>query len=136
MHPQVSRDTIDFVIRDVARANGMDAHVPALIAQCEAESSHRVDAHNKGSDCYGLFQLSDTTAMQVGVNRYDWRDNIVGGVKYMAWLLKFFQGDYRKALAGFNWGLGNVRKCVAAHGEADWVNHLPTETAHYLGKIL
>lgn len=132
---QPSPATIKLIIADVARSHGPGFSVSLLIRQCEAESSFRVDAHNKGSDCYGLFQLAAATAEELGVNRYDWRDNIVGGVQYMAKMLRKFGGDCAKALAAYNWGPGNLRKCVLAHGD-NWRKHLPAETARYLTRIL
>lgn len=48
-------------------------------------------------------------------------------------LLKEFNGDPDKAIAAYNWGLGNVEKDIKANGE-DWKEHLPAETEHYLDK--
>jgi hypothetical protein len=84
LHPVVDHATIRAVIADVARANGLADHIERLVRQCGVESAFDVAAHNRRSDAYGLFQLLGPTGEWLGVNRYDWRDNIVGGVKYMA----------------------------------------------------
>ena len=54
-----------------------------------------------------------TAARQYGVgvsNAYDASQNIRGGVKYLAWLLKRFNGDLTLAAAGYNAGEGAVDK--------------------------
>lgn len=135
IHPIVSKSDIQLVIADVARANGLESSIDRLYRQCETESSWNVAAYNKTSDCKGLFQLSAPTAKEFGVNRDDWRDNIVGGVKYMRWLLNYYKGDYAKALAGFNWGIGYLNKLIKTN-PTDWRDHLPAETSKYLTKIL
>ena len=45
-----------------------------------------------------------------------------------------FDGDYRKACAAYNWGEGNLQKCINKHGD-NWDRHLPGETANYLQEI-
>lgn len=88
MHPLVPRDLIELVIRDVARANGLGRYADDLVEMCGLLS--RFDVAYGGPvqfDRYGLFQLSPAMAKFAGVNRLDWRDNIVGGVKCMAYLM-------------------------------------------------
>lgn len=46
-----------------------------------------------------------------------------------------FNGDLAKGLAAYNFGPGNVRKTINAHGE-NWRSALPKETSNYLKKIL
>src|SRR3546814_20357289 len=51
------------------------------------------------------------TAQRFGVgNPFDAGQNIQGGVKYLAWLLKRFNGDLTLAAAGYNAGEGAVDK--------------------------
>lgn len=58
---------------------------------------------NKGAA--GLMQLMPATALRFGVrDRFDIADNIRGGVAYLAWLIRLFQGDLRLALAAYNGG--------------------------------
>src|SRR3546814_17601878 len=56
-------------------------------------------------------QLMPATAQRFGVgNPFDAGQNIQGGVKYLAWLLKRFNGDLTLAAAGYNAGEGAVDK--------------------------
>ena len=48
--------------------------------------------------------------------------------KYLAQLLKANNGDLPKALASYNWGIGNVQK----HGMA----LMPEETRNYIPRVL
>lgn len=57
----------------------------------------------------GLMQLMPGTATRFGVrNRFDPRQNIEGGARYMRLLLDMFGGDVSLALAGYNAGEGAV----------------------------
>jgi soluble lytic murein transglycosylase-like protein len=85
---------------------GIDAaFVRAII---HAESSFNPQAlSNKGAQ--GLMQLMPATAERFGVNdAFSAEDNIRGGTRYLAWLLKRFNGDTRLAAAGYNAGEGAV----------------------------
>jgi len=56
-------------------------------------------------------QLMPATARRFNVsNAYDPQQNIMAGAKYLAWLLKRFNGNTSLALAGYNAGEGNVQK--------------------------
>ena len=84
---------------------------PALVrAVIHAESAFKVNAlSNKGAQ--GLMQLMPGTAKDMGVmNAFDARQNIEGGVKYLAWLLETFNGDIKLATAAYNAGPGAVKR--------------------------
>jgi soluble lytic murein transglycosylase-like protein len=56
-------------------------------------------------------QLMPATAERFGVSdAFDATQNIRGGVKYLAWLLKRFDGNVTLAAAGYNAGEGAVDK--------------------------
>lgn len=62
------------------------------------------------------------------------------GRDYLAAMINEFEGDYRKAVAAYNAGPGNVQKAVAKAEEkgGDWAQYLPkkSETIPYMEKIL
>ncbi len=60
--------------------------------------------------------------------------NIDAGCRYMRWLLARFEQDVRKALAAYNWGIGNLRRHLTNH-DSPWMSRLPAETQTYLRKI-
>jgi soluble lytic murein transglycosylase-like protein len=56
-------------------------------------------------------QLMPATARRFGVgDAFNPQQNIQGGVKYLAWLLKRFDGNLTLAAAGYNAGEGAVDK--------------------------
>lgn len=91
-----------------AAAQGVD---PALVRSIiAAESGGNAKAFsNKGAA--GLMQLMPATADRFGVvNRFDPAQNIMGGTKYLRYLLNRYHGDEAKAIAAYNAGEGNVDK--------------------------
>jgi hypothetical protein len=51
--------------------------------------------------------------------------------RYDTFLLKRYSGDTHKALAAYNWGMGNVDKDIAKNGDA-WEKYAPKETQKYI----
>ncbi|PGH53886.1 murein transglycosylase [Azospirillum palustre] len=94
------------LVNSIAPKYGID---PALVlAVIQAESAFRTDAVSP-KDAAGLMQLIPDTADRFGVGDvFDPKQNITGGVKYLRWLLAYFQGDVTLALAGYNAGEGAV----------------------------
>lgn len=84
-----------------------EAVVRAII---HAESSYNPNAISRVG-AQGLMQLMPATARRFGVtNSFDAAQNIRGGVQYLGWLLKRFNGDLKLAAAGYNAGEGAVAK--------------------------
>jgi len=84
-----------------------EAIVRAII---HAESSYNSGALSRVG-AQGLMQLMPATARRFGVNNaFDPAQNIRGGVQYLGWLLKRFNGDLKLAAAGYNAGEGAVAK--------------------------
>ncbi|SMH60003.1 lytic transglycosylase domain-containing protein [Azospirillum agricola] len=90
------------LVNAIAPRHGVD---PALVlAVIQAESAFRTDAVSP-KEAAGLMQLIPDTADRFGVdNVFDPAQNITGGVRYLRWLLSYFQGDVTLALAGYNAG--------------------------------
>lgn len=95
-------------IATAAREYGVDeAIVRAII---HAESAFNPNALSRVG-AQGLMQLMPATARRFGVSdAFDATQNISGGVKYLAWLLKRFNGNLTLVAAGYNAGEGAVDK--------------------------
>jgi soluble lytic murein transglycosylase-like protein len=81
-----------------------------LRAVIHAESAFNPNAMSvKGAQ--GLMQLMPATANDMGVaSPFDPAQNIRGGARYLAMLLRMFNGDERLAAAAYNSGPQNVQK--------------------------
>ena len=62
------------------------------------------------------------------------RDSQDAATRYDTFLLNRYGGDVRKALAAYNWGMGNLDKDIAKNGQ-NWESHAPQETQDYIAKI-
>ena len=95
-------------IAAAARQYGVEeAIVRAII---HAESAYNPNALSRVG-AQGLMQLMPPTARRFGVtNAFDAGQNISGGVQYLAWLLKRFNGNLTLAAAVYNAGEGAVDK--------------------------
>jgi NO-binding membrane sensor protein with MHYT domain len=79
-----------------------------VLAIIETESAFQVDAVSAGN-AQGLMQLMPETARRFGAkNLLDPTENIRAGIKYLHWLLAYFEGDVSLALAAYNAGEGAV----------------------------
>jgi len=113
------------VIDKAARQYGVD---PVLV-RCviRAESNFRPGSTSpKGA--MGLMQLMPGTARDLGVkDAYDPEENVLAGTRYLKSLLDRYGGDVPRALAAYNWGMGNVDRSPG---------RLPEETRRYVAGIL
>lgn len=105
---------------------GLDPNlIKAIIQQ---ESNWRADAVSSAG-ASGLMQLMPGTAKDMGVEDvFDPYQNIKGGVKYFKQLLTKYDGNVDKALAAYNWGMGNV--------DRKGMSNMPSETTDYLSKVV
>jgi soluble lytic murein transglycosylase-like protein len=95
-------------ISNAARQYGVEEAVVRAIIH--AESAFNPNALSRVG-AQGLMQLMPATARRFGVgNPFDAGQNIAGGVQYLAWLLKRFNGNVTLAAAGYNAGEGAVDK--------------------------
>lgn len=84
---------------------------PALVKQVIAVESGYDEQSVSDKGAMGLMQLMPETAKEMGVtNPFDPEQNISGGTRYLAQLLKQNGGNLRRALASYNAGPGAVRQ--------------------------
>ena len=116
--------TINDFIQTAATEHGID---PLLIkAIIKAESNFDPTAVSpKGAQ--GLMQLMPATAKDLQIaDPFDPLENIVGGAKYLRFLLDSYEGDVELSLAAYNAGPGNVKNAIP---------NFP-ETKTYVAKVL
>jgi soluble lytic murein transglycosylase-like protein len=111
-----------------ATSNGVDPEL--LSAVCFVESSHRPHiyvAQDGGSPSYGLCQIKESTARDMGFKKHssfllDPKTNAYYAAKYLAWQKKRW-GSWEKAVSAYNCGrpCGNdeyVDKVMTLAGDA------------------
>ncbi|HBP8875761.1 TPA: transglycosylase SLT domain-containing protein [Escherichia coli] len=84
-----------------------------------------------GAGAKGLFQFMDGTARDMGLRGndvFDPQKSAQAAAKYLSQLLRQNGGDLSKALASYNWGLGNVKR----YG----MGLMPQETRNYIPKVM
>lgn len=114
---------------DILRATVGTAVSPALVlAVIAVESGGKVEAQS-AAGAQGLMQLMPATAARFGVQDvFDPAQNIAGGVAYLDFLMKRFEGDPILALAGYNAGENAVLRAAGVPPYA--------ETRAYVPKVL
>ena len=95
-------------IDEAAESYGIDRNIIKSIIMTESAGNHKAVSSAKAK---GLMQLMDSTATDMGVrNVFNPRENILGGTKYFAQMLRQYSGDVKLALAAYNAGPQNVSK--------------------------
>jgi Transglycosylase SLT domain len=127
--PQSGDCDLDWIIFRAGEREGVDPRfIHAVIQQ---ESKYDPDALSPAG-ARGLMQLMPGTAKRFDCN--DAKDeacNVEAGTKYLAWLLKRFNGDVKLALAGYNAGEGTVDKYQGVPPYPETQNYVNTIVANY-----
>ncbi len=108
-------------IRQYSRQYGVDSDLVRAIIYAESKG----DPFRISRDgALGLMQLMPSTAKLVGIeNALDPEENIRGGVKYIAWLVKHY--DEEHALWAWNAGPTRLKK-----------KHMPRETRRFITEVI
>ncbi|HBW0369338.1 TPA: lytic transglycosylase domain-containing protein [Klebsiella pneumoniae] len=107
---------------------GLPAGLLSSVAGTESGGDPFAVSH-KGAK--GPFQFMDGTARDLGLKGmdvYDPHKSADAAARYLRYLLDATGGDLEKALASYNWGLGNVQK--------KGMDNLPSETRNYVPKVM
>ncbi|HEX5489312.1 MAG TPA: lytic transglycosylase domain-containing protein [Rhodanobacteraceae bacterium] len=95
-------------IRAAAKQTGVSAALLRAVIHAESGFNSRALSY-KGAQ--GLMQLMPATAVELGVgDAFDPGQNISGGARYLAMLLRDYHGDVGLAAAAYNAGEGAVSK--------------------------
>lgn len=114
------------LVEGTAARHGVPAWLVQNVLQVESGGN---PAATSPAGAMGLMQLMPGTARELGVTEpYDPAQNLDGGVRYLAQMLKRFDGDLEKAVAAYNAGPGAVQR----------FDGVPpyTETQRYVEKVL
>ncbi|MDT3426532.1 soluble lytic murein transglycosylase-like protein [Paenibacillus forsythiae] len=125
----------DELIRAASSKYGVP--VDLIKAVIDTESSFNPNVVSSAG-AKGLMQLMDGTAEGLGVSDpFDPAQSIDGGVRYLSYQLKRFNGQEKMALAAYNAGPGRVIKLGVSSDEdlLRQLDKLPKETQAYIAKI-
>ena len=101
-----SKKHIDSVLKNISQTYNLDYNLLKAVAFVESGMKHNA-LSNKGAS--GIMQLMPDTAKRFGVNNINnVEENIKGGAKYLKYLLKKFNYDFKLALAAYNSGENTV----------------------------
>ena len=127
---RVSRLEAEYYVAAYAQHYGVP--VALVKAVVERESNwHSCAVSPKGA--VGLMQLMPTTAERLGVrDRCNIDQNVSGGVRHLAWLIRRFAGDFRLAVAAYYAGEDIVARRGLAYRNPDVVAYVSRIRASYL----
>lgn len=104
----VSKPEINKLIDAYSQKNGLDPDFVRAVVKQESGFNERAKSRCGAA---GLMQLMPGTAKGLGVvNPYDAEQNVRGGTKMLANLLKTYGGNKELTLAAYNAGGGAVKK--------------------------
>jgi hypothetical protein len=121
------------IIQGAAKAFDLDPNILRGMAQTESGFDPDVISGKRPSKAgaVGIMQFMPETAKRFGVDPTNPKQAIFASAQYLRENLDKFDGDYRKAVAGYNWGENRE-----AYSKSDWVKRLPSETKDYVKKVL
>lgn len=114
-------------IQSAAEKNGLD---PVLFEELVAQESAFNPLARSKAGAMGLTQLMPETAKMLGVSDpWNPEENLNGGARYLAQMLKEFDGSESLALAAYNAGPGRVRRTGGIPPIAETENYVKSITA-------
>lgn len=111
-------------LRDLERQYGLPSNILSSVMDTESKGNPKALSP---AGAKGLFQFMDPTAKELGVDPWNPESSAHGAAKMLHGLLNKYGGDVNKALAGYNWGQGNV--------DRKGLQNAPSETRNYIAKV-
>ena len=109
----------------IKQAKAMGVEPAIVLSIAKTESGFRQEAKGAGGHI-GVFQLSYTTAKNMGLDPYNLEDNIKGGITYYKNLYDRF-GSMELAVAAYNSGPEAVKRNK---------NTIPHHSRHFVTRIM
>ncbi|WP_069351834.1 lytic transglycosylase domain-containing protein [Burkholderia cenocepacia] len=126
------------ILAGLDKSNGLPAGTLSSIWGIESKKGKSLVGPllRNGDQAIGDFQFTSSTWNEWGKggDRFNFNDQAGASGRYMQSLMKRYGGDIRKALAAYNWGMGNLDKDLAKNG-GQWESHLPAETRKYIAQV-
>jgi soluble lytic murein transglycosylase-like protein len=120
------------IITEASAKYGVDPNLVASVAFKESRYNPRA-VSRIGAE--GIMQLKPKTARSLGVvDSFDARQNVFGGVKYLAKLLDQFDGNVEYALAAYNAGPVRVAK-EGPNATAEAAEYVATIKKYYAAAL-
>ncbi|MEN1926298.1 lytic transglycosylase domain-containing protein [Luteimonas qiangzhengi] len=133
---RLNTDAFNAEVAAAAREFGVEEAIVRAVMHAESAFNPKALSH---AGAQGLMQLMPATAARFGVtDAFDPTQNIRGGVQYLAWLLRRFNGDLTLASAGYNAGEGAVDRHggVPPYRETQtYVQRVATLAERYRGQL-
>jgi Transglycosylase SLT domain len=127
--PQSGDCDLDWIIFHAGEREGVDPRFIHAVIQQESRYDPKALSPAGAS---GLMQLMPSTARQFDCDEpKDEACNVAAGTKYLAWLLKKYDGDVKLALAGYNAGSGAVEKYQGVPPYPETQNYVNKIVANY-----
>ena len=98
--PKVSLVGIPAYVQIASKKSGLPPRLIAAVIHVESHGHERIVS---SAGAIGLTQLEPATAKSLGVNPWNPKQNVIGGAKYLAQLIKRFGGLWR-GLEAYNEG--------------------------------
>lgn len=116
------------VILEASSRYGVDPNLLAAMAFRESRFDSRA-VSRRGAQ--GIMQLMPRTARALGVvDPFDPRQNVLGGAKYVRYLIDRFGGDIDRVLAGYNAGPELVAR-VGPNATQEAIEYVAAVKAYY-----
>jgi hypothetical protein len=120
---------LDWIIFRAGEKEGVDPRFIHAVIKQESKYDPKAVSY---VGAQGLMQMMPATAKRFGLkDPFDATANVAAGTKYLAWLLKRFDGDVSLALAGYNAGEGSVDKYKGVPPYSETQNYVKKIVANY-----